>query len=751
MSAIVAAERYRRRLLLRLLLVACCIGLFSVQPAVAALPTGGAALRLRVTTAGLQQISAAALFAAGLPRDVEPQRLQLWLNEQEQPLELLSSTLQLQPTDRLRFFAATVGDRWNRDSVFRLSWDGDAGRRITTRAAMPADAQLPAAAVIESGSFRQPTRYLSTLAGPSGDHWFSAELIGGAGSAAAQLVVPLQAQLPAAASLLTLTIRGSSARDGEHRLLAAAGTQSQQLQWAGVGDWQQQLVLPSDADTVTLTLQSAAEFAGLLIDRIDWQRPAQLQARPGVQFSTPAAAQQYLFTSTPAAGLLLYDISDATAVQRLSGWQNGFSDDGPRRYLLSSAAQAAVPQVERQPALSWPSGADAIFIAPPALQPALEPLLVRRRAEGLQVAVIDPQAIYDGWSGGHVDPIAIRRFLQAAAQAWQPVPTMLVLVGDGSVDPHNYSGRNDRGLIPPYMADVDPWLGETACENCFVLLDGDDPRDDDLPELAVSRLPVKDAAQLRAVVAKLLAYEDQPDLDWRATQLYLSDNAFSAAGAADPAGNFFAQNDALIARQPAGVRIQRNYFDPRGSDQPGYTAQAAGARRAAIAALQAGVGVLVYSGHASQWQYAVTDPAAADGYLLGLYDADTLQNGARLPVVLALTCLSSAFQTPAYSGTTIDERLVLAAGGGAAAVWGSAGMGVLHGQLQLANGFFTRLWDATLPPPRLGELTLAGYQALIADAGCCRDQLHSAVLLGDATMPLRLSTANWLYLPSVGR
>lgn len=77
--------------------------------------------------------------------------------------------------------------------------------------------------------------------------------------------------------------------------------------------------------------------------------------------------------------------------------------------------------------------------------------------------------IDDVWSFGQVDPAAIRRCMQHAAATWPRAPEALILVGDGTSDPHNYVGRNNANHIPSYLALVDPWLGETACEPCVGL------------------------------------------------------------------------------------------------------------------------------------------------------------------------------------------------------------------------------------------------------------------------------------------
>jgi hypothetical protein len=96
-----------------------------------------------------------------------------------------------------------------------------------------------------------------------------------------------------------------------------------------------------------------------------------------------------------------------------------------------------------------------------------------------------------------------------------------------------------------------------------------------------------------------------------------------------------------------------------------------------------------------------------------------------------MTCLTGAFQQPAVRGTTIDEALVLSRNGGAIAVWGSSGLGVLFGHDALERGFITALWATQPNRPQIGDLTLAGYLELFTAGGRGQESLRTFVLLGD--------------------
>jgi hypothetical protein len=115
-----------------------------------------------------------------------------------------------------------------------------------------------------------------------------------------------------------------------------------------------------------------------------------------------------------------------------------------------------------------------------------------------------------------------------------------------------------------------------------------------------------------------------------------------------------------------------------------------------------------------------------------------------------MTCLTAAFQTPAYSATTIDERLLLASGG-AIAVWGPTGLGVAHGHDALQQGFQTALWSAPPMTARIGTLTAAGYLDLFTNGSCCQDALRTFALLGDPLTTARIRPAQRMYLPRISK
>lgn len=707
------------------------------------------ALRVRVDRAGIQVIPVSLLPPAIVGA---AERIRLSRAGVEIPLELRDANGNAvwgDPDDELRFYAPPPGDRWNRSDTYWVTLEDGARLRVSSRAAGIPPGEAPSSA-LERGVVRGTTYYDSRRPGSDGDHWFAKLLRAEAGQPAddqATVTVPLTTTLPAATGMVTLTVNVHAQSGGARRLTASVESISgSPVEWNGSGDTTLTLGVagsPAAATQARLTLTAIAGYVQVAVDTVEWLRPVQLQfGGKGAVFQGALDQRAYRLTNVPD-GFDIYDITDPSAPVRLRLPAGSAFEDGlpGRSYLLTGGGTVFTPQVEPFTPPLLLTG-DVLYIAPAMLHAALTPLVDLRRAQGYRVALVDVQDIYDGWSYGQVDPAAIRAFLQ-----WTR-PQAVTLVGDGSSDPFDYTDRGAKNvnLIPPYLAMVDPWLGETACETCYAQLDGERPTDDRLPDVWLGRLPVKSAAELQMLVAKIIRYETAATGGtWRSRMIYLADDA-------DTSGDFAVQAEASVALQPTGVQISRVFF----GNGPGQIPTAAAARAETLQQLSNGAAVVAYIGHAHQQQWAVTELSAPENWLIHRNDAAALTNGERLPVVLALTCLSSAFQWPSYVGMTLDEALLLHEKGGAVAVWGPTGLGVSYGHDKLQQGFFRAFWS---PAPDvgveravpLGALTGAGFRELFTGSACCQETIFTYALLGDPLTPLRLTAGARVMLPLVQR
>ncbi len=777
-------------------------------------------VKLLVTQPGLQEVTAAQLAAAGMTSP-NPARLRLFHEGVEVPLHLTGAGGGLP----LRFYAPTAGDTWNKASIYWLVVDANNGLRMTTQDRAPA-AATPRDTALEPGRYQDNKLFFSNILGADNDNWFSfitdtqpnSSVPPADASAQVTLRHRLTIVLDAVYDLsarLTLHVTAHDTRPPRDRLLVPkvpyrlAVRLGAQTQTDGPGDWiidfgmgttldfTRHFSFNTGATDLTLTLLAGPQRHRVLFDAIDYLLPVRLDFNgQGAIFQGVDGTWRYELTRTPN-NRVLYDITDPAAPIILNvpaGADFAFQDGPePRRYLLSGNGVVHTPQAVAHTAFSFPArgAAHTVYITPKEFMAALQPLVELRRSQGYQVAVVDVQTIYDAWSFGRVDPVAIRNFLRYVVGNWRPAPIAAVLVGDGTWDPHDYLGFGHTNYIPPYLANVDPWIAVTACENCYAQLNGDDPLDETafMIDMWVGRFPVNSVSELTGVVTKIVDYETDPHTTapWRRRALQIVDDYVRPDGTLDGAGNFWESvhhvtrpllriNDAEFEGfQPEDVEILRHYFLaetalpnlrnqnffkalPVGEQnalvnwvegiRPWSTSDRTETQQRTLELMNSGVGLVTFTGHSNHYFYA-TLYQLPDGFF-NLNDVARLNNRRSPFIMLTMTCYTSQFPKPDPRPTTVDERLFLHPNGGAIAVFGPAGLSVASGHDKLQEGFYRTLWRAQPQQAKMGALLEAGYRVVSASAAHL-DVNKTYLLLGDPLTSARVSQNRSLWLPAIQR
>lgn len=343
---------------------------------------------------------------------------------------------------------------------------------------------------------------------------------------------------------------------------------------------------------------------------------------------------------------------------------------------------------------AWMAGSfDYIVITHPDFWSAIDPL-VARRAQDMDVVKVNVQDIYDEFGTGAVDPAAIQSYISYAYENWNPAPTYVLLVGNAT---DGTPSGTEWNKIPPYIANVDKTIGETSADNRYGAVDGEGGLQGlaaypPLADVLIGRLPATTASQVTTMVNKILAYEQaEPEGAWNRRHVFVAaDDAYvdkfpEGKGPED----IFVHVDVL--EELYETYLKNSVYQTRKVYKPAM------ARSEFIAqimdAWQEGAWLMVYSGHAhwhAWWddpKVPYQDPGYTDGDLFHYQDeVSQLTNGDRLPVVLALTCLTGYHHHPEYA--VLDEALLRKAGGGAVAVWSSSGFGAPEYHSVLIDGFY---------------------------------------------------------------
>lgn len=156
--------------------------------------------------------------------------------------------------------------------------------------------------------------------------------------------------------------------------------------------------------------------------------------------------------------------------------------------------------------LATDNQADMIIVVHPRFRSQAERLAEHRRNfSNLSVKLVDVYQIYDEFNNGVKSPVAIRRFLQYADTNWaDPKPGYVILFGDASWDA---AQRMDGSIMVDYI----PSSGVPSTDHIYTVAFGDTTL---LPRQFLGRLPVKDEAEARTVVDKIIEYDTQLPARW---------------------------------------------------------------------------------------------------------------------------------------------------------------------------------------------------------------------------------------------
>lgn len=426
---------------------------------------------------------------------------------------------------------------------------------------------------------------------------------------------------------------------------------------------------------------------------------------------------------------------------------------GESRFVASYASQllspAAVVRDRPSHLAATENQADYLVITHRRFLEGVEPLVELHRQRGLTVTVADVEDVYDEFRHGLADPRALRDFISHAYHHWQrPAPRFVLLVGDASWDGKNpfandanytdwtyrpgetdrfgknkstpyahEAGQNHRNLVPTWNHPTSQ--GHSASDNYFVAVDGDD----NLPDLAVGRLPVVEPEELAGIVAKIRGYVLEPEPGpWRNELLLITND--------DPL--FQRKSDRLAGFAAAhGLETKKIYPRKEERDNARHT-------RRLLEELDTGRALVHFMGHGGRYIWRTGPPSRQkDHDLFTLDDLEKLKPTRRLPLVLSMTCYSAPFDHP--SADSIGEKLLRLRGRGAIAVlaasWRNTPSAAWSREL---------LDELTAPGATIGEAVMRGKHRI-------GDPLFIGTynLLGDPAVPLARPAAE-IHLRRLG-
>ena len=303
------------------------------------------------------------------------------------------------------------------------------------------------------------------------------------------------------------------------------------------------------------------------------------------------------------------------------------------------------------------NGADYIIITHPLFLSVAQ-RLAEYRSSNLKeystprIKVIDIGDIYDEFSYGLMNPIALQYFTKYAFDNWQnPAPTYIVLMGDLSTDYRKIYTSSRTNYIPslPYHSIV---YGQAASDNAIVTVAGDDL----VPELAIGRISCESLEEANLLIDKIIGYPADNGKEWKKNVLLLS----SGLSAEDENNFKFNDRNMLLANNfldLEGINSTKVFRYPNKPEYIQYQGEGPDIRRE----IDNGAVLVNYYGHGGgyQWDLVFTND-----------DILALSNGNRLPFIISVTCYTAHFDNQEVFGEIFNSI----PGKGSIAFFGSSGV-----------------------------------------------------------------------------
>jgi len=185
-------------------------------------------------------------------------------------------------------------------------------------------------------------------------------------------------------------------------------------------------------------------------------------------------------------------------------------------------------------------GADFVIITPADFIPAANRMKTQKESPGtgspnyLKTVIVDINQIYNEFSGGLTDPVAIRNFLKYAYNNWVNRPVYVLFLGDGSYDYKNIYALNLKNQIPA-MEKSDIYMDEVSSYNSDdFLTDINEEVYNPEPvrtDFASGRFCVNSIQDANAIVDKVIQYESNQNTgNWKKKIMYCADDGWTTEG-----------------------------------------------------------------------------------------------------------------------------------------------------------------------------------------------------------------------------
>lgn len=410
-------------------------------------------------------------------------------------------------------------------------------------------------------------------------------------------------------------------------------------------------VLPaSSSPSFTITFSSGGNMTATgYIDYVDFRARTRLVYRDRQLFISdsrsvkPAAITR--FTVEGSQSLRAWDVTDPSAPLAIQTAAAGGSTlftaatDSLRKFVVFSETHLKQPvrtiQVLPQNLHAMMPAVMIIITHPLFLEYAERLAEIHLSDDGTTSLIVTPEQIYNEFSGGIPDAVAIRNFIKMiydrGKMAGSP-PRYLLLFGDGSYE-NKTPPPGNSSFIPTWQS-VNSTTGvlSFASDDFYGLLDEGEGEAEGFLDIGIGRLPASDTASAGLMVRKISSYLTDADQgSWRNVLCLVADDEDSNLHMFDAEG---LAEGAATAAPP--LTVDKIYLDAYRQVTSVTGDSYPDASRAIDDRIAAGCLVMNYVGHGNESGLAHERVIRTD-------NINSWKNSTMLPLFITATCEFSRF------------------------------------------------------------------------------------------------------------
>ncbi len=472
--------------------------------------------------------------------------------------------------------------------------------------------------------------------------------------------------------------------------------------------------LPGNASVIKIRVGSGNQDAKTWLDWMELTYQRKFEAVSDALIFTTSdmvGPVQFRVSKFSSANILAFDITDHASVKHLTQLESG-QNDSCRFQLQQVAGSVQDIAVVGTQGFKVPPQAvkisnsnirgtqvpiDFIIISPEEFLPEAQRLKAHREShDSLRTLIVDINQVYNEFSGGLPDPLAIREFLRYALGNWSsPKPRYVLLFGGGHFDYKNVS-TSQRNWIPPFETDESlvP-ISSYPTDDQFAVLGSPYT----MYPFAIGRIPARSVAEAAVTVDKIIAYETTSPADsWRNRILFVADDGKTSQG--DDGSVYTNQTDQLAESEsytPKSFEKNKIYIVAYPTVNSAAGRRKPEANRAIVDAINQGAVITNFIGHGNERVWTHESVFTREDDLPQLINRD------RLTFLMAATCSYGQYDNPQEVSSA--EQFVTMEQGGAIADVAAARLVYGPQNFSLNTSLITNLLvkDATGRTPRLGD------------------------------------------------